>query len=107
MRAFLAAFKIDLRYHPDMATIHIPESEVADNLASLLANVRAGAEVVIESDSMPVAVIKAPSSKALTLKERIALLPDDTTAIMDDDFARDVQAGIDAHREPLNPPSWD
>jgi antitoxin (DNA-binding transcriptional repressor) of toxin-antitoxin stability system len=90
-----------------MATIHIPESEVAENLASLLANVRAGSEVVIENDSVPVAVLMAPSSKALTLKERIALLPDNSTAIMDEDFARDVQEAIDAHREPLNPPSWD
>jgi len=90
-----------------MATIHIPESEVAENLASLLANVRAGSEVVIENDSVPVAVLIAPSSKALTLKERIALLPDNSTAIMDEDFARDVQVAIDAHREPLNPPSWD
>ena len=90
-----------------MATIHIPESEVAENLVSLLANVRAGSEVVIENDSVPVAVLMAPSSKALTLKERIALLPDNSTAIIDEDFARDVQAAIDAHREPLDSSAWD
>jgi antitoxin (DNA-binding transcriptional repressor) of toxin-antitoxin stability system len=90
-----------------MATIHIPESEVATNLASLLANVRAGADIVIESGSTPVAVITAPPAKSLSLKERIDRLPDSTTAIMDDNFARDVQEAIDAHREPLNPPSWD
>ena len=27
--------------------------------------------------------------------------------VPDADFAGDVQAAIDAHREPLNPPSWD
>ena len=27
--------------------------------------------------------------------------------VPDPDFAKDVQAAIDAHREPLNPPSWD
>jgi hypothetical protein len=26
---------------------------------------------------------------------------------MDDGFARDVQAAIDSHREPLEPPAWD
>lgn len=90
-----------------MATIHIPESEVATNLSSLLANVRAGVEVVIESGSIAVAVITAPPAQPLSLKERIDRLPDSTTAIMDDNFARDVQEAIDAHREPLNPPSWD
>jgi hypothetical protein len=27
--------------------------------------------------------------------------------VPDPDFAKDVQEGIDAHREPLNPPDWD
>lgn len=27
--------------------------------------------------------------------------------VPDADFAADVQAAIDAHREPLNPPEWD
>ena len=26
--------------------------------------------------------------------------------VPDADFAKDVQAAIDAHREPLNPPAW-
>jgi hypothetical protein len=28
-------------------------------------------------------------------------------AVIDEDFARDVEEGIKAHREPWNPPSWD
>ena len=28
-------------------------------------------------------------------------------AVLDEDFARDVEEGIEAHREPWNPPSWD
>jgi hypothetical protein len=27
--------------------------------------------------------------------------------VPDANFAADVQAAIDAHREPLNPPTWD
>jgi hypothetical protein len=28
-------------------------------------------------------------------------------AVMDDEFARDVEEGIDAQRQPWNPTSWD
>jgi hypothetical protein len=30
-----------------------------------------------------------------------------SNAVMDEDFARDVEEGIKAHRQPWNPPSWD
>jgi hypothetical protein len=30
-----------------------------------------------------------------------------STATVDEDFARDVEAAIAAHREPLDPPAWD
>jgi hypothetical protein len=29
-----------------------------------------------------------------------------SNAIIDDDFARDVEEGITMHRDPWNPPSW-
>ena len=90
-----------------MATIHIPESEFANNLEALMARVRAGGEVVIESGSVPVAVLTAPPAPRLTLRERIALLPEDSSAVMDESFARDVAAAVEAHREPLDPPAWD
>jgi hypothetical protein len=35
------------------------------------------------------------------------LLPEDSAAVMDEGFAQDVEAAVAAHREPLNPPSWD
>jgi hypothetical protein len=28
-------------------------------------------------------------------------------AVMDDDFARDIEEGIKAQRQPWNPPSWE
>ena len=36
-----------------------------------------------------------------------ALLPEDSTAVMDADFAKDVESAIASHREPLEPPAWD
>ena len=87
--------------------IHISEAEAAGDFAGLLARVRAGAEVVIESGKLPVAVIHAPVPPRRSIAECIALLPENSTAIMDADFAKDVEAAIESHREPLEPPAWD
>ena len=89
--------------------IHISEKEAASDFASVLARVRAGAEVVIESESrkLPVAVVHLPVPPRRSISECIALLPEDSTAVMDADFAKDVEAAIESHREPLEPPAWD
>jgi antitoxin (DNA-binding transcriptional repressor) of toxin-antitoxin stability system len=89
--------------------IHISEEEAASDFASVLARVRAGAEVVIESgsDKLPLAVVHSPVPPRRTISECIALLPEDSTAVMDADFARDVEAAIASHREPLEPPAWE
>ena len=90
-----------------MATFRISESEAARDFAGLIARVRAGAEVIIESGALPVAVLHMAGPPSRTLEEAVALLPDDSSAVMDEGFARDVEVAIAAHREPLNPPSWD
>ena len=89
--------------------IHLSEKEAADDFASVLARVRDGAEVIIEAESgkLPVAVLRAPAPPSRSISECIALLPEDSTAIMDPDFARDVEAAIESHREPPEPPAWD
>ena len=89
--------------------IHISEAEAARDFAGVLARVRAGAEVVIESEcgKLPVAVMHAPAPPRRTISDCIALLPEDSTAVMDADFARDVEVAIESHREPLTPPAWD
>ena len=99
----------ECRYNRVMAdhVIHISEAEAASNFADVLARVRAGAEVVIESGKLPVAVIHAPAPPRRTISECIALLPEDSTAVMDADFAKDVESAIESHREPLEPPTWD
>jgi antitoxin (DNA-binding transcriptional repressor) of toxin-antitoxin stability system len=87
--------------------IHISEAEAASDFAGPLARVRAGAEIVIESGKLPVAVIHAPVPPRSSISERIALLPEDSTATIDADFAKDVKAAVESHREPLEPPAWD
>ena len=87
--------------------IRISEAEAASDFAGLLARVRAGAEVVIESGNLAVAVIHALAPPRRTVSECLALLPEDSTAVMDPDFAKDVEAAIESHREPLSPPAWE
>jgi hypothetical protein len=81
--------------------IHVSEAEAASDFHGLLARVRAGAEVVIESGKLPVAVIHAPVPPSRSLSECIALLPEDSTATIDGDFAKDVNAAVESHCEPL------
>jgi antitoxin (DNA-binding transcriptional repressor) of toxin-antitoxin stability system len=87
--------------------IHISEADAARDFAGLLARVRAGAEVVIESGKLPVAVIHAPVPPRRSISECIALLPEDSTATIDANFAKDVEAAVESHREPLEPPALD
>ena len=87
--------------------VHISEAEAARNFAEVLARVRAGVEVVIESGSLPVAVMHAPVPPHRTISKCLELLPENSTAVMDADFAKDVEATIESHREPLEPPAWE
>lgn len=92
----------------DMMTMHVTEAELARDIHAVLDKVRQGIEVVIEQDSRPVAVLKAPQVKGRRISEVIGgLEASGASAVIDEDFARDVQEGIRAHREPWNPPSWD
>jgi len=94
-------------YHSLMATLHITEAEAASDFAGLIAKVRAGVEVVIENARTPIAVVRAPAPLRRTLAECIAMLPEDSTATMDEDFASDVEAAIKTHREPADASAWD
>jgi antitoxin (DNA-binding transcriptional repressor) of toxin-antitoxin stability system len=88
--------------------IHISEKEAAaTNVATLLAHVRAGTEVVIENGARPIAVLHSVEPVRRTISECIALLPEDSTATIDPDFAKDVEAAVESYREPLDPPAWD
>jgi antitoxin (DNA-binding transcriptional repressor) of toxin-antitoxin stability system len=90
-----------------MATLYLTEAEAASDFSGMIAKVRAGVEVVIESARTPVAVVRAPGPFRRTLAECIAMLPEDSTATIDEDFAKDVEAAIGAHREPADASAWD
>ena len=78
------------------------------DIAAVLAQVRQGVEVVVEQDHRAVAVIKPSRPAGRMISEVIAeLKARGSNAVMDEDFARDIEEGIKAHREPWNPPSWD
>ena len=91
------------------------EAEVAVDLHAVLARVQQGVEIVIEQNQKPVAVIKLSESTGpgRKLSECIALAEAyearlGYAPVPDDDFARDVQDGIDARRDVYyEPPAWE
>ena len=92
--------------------IHISEAEAAKDFASLLDRVSAGAEVIIERDSHPVAVVRpAEAPRGRLLSESIALAEAHAKEsgyepTMDADFAADLRKIIN-RRKPWNPPAWE
>jgi antitoxin (DNA-binding transcriptional repressor) of toxin-antitoxin stability system len=100
-------------YNQPMAkhVIHISEAETASDFASLLARVRAGAEIVIENGERPIAVLQAADPVRRKISECIALakVHEEETGkapVLDPDFAEDVEK-ILSHRKPWNPPAWE
>jgi prevent-host-death family protein len=87
--------------------IHVSEMEAAGNFAALLARVQAGAEIVIERNSQPVAVVHPAEPVRRTISECLALLPEGSKATIDPDFANDVQAAVESHREALDSTAWE
>ena len=88
--------------------IHISEEEAARDFAGVLARVRAGIEVVIESGKLPMAVVRPAEPGVRLLSESLRLAKEHaSTATLDGDFASDLEAGVNSHREPLHPPAWD
>lgn len=90
-------------------TVRITEAELARDLHAVLEKVQQGSEVIVErEDHRPVAVITSPVPKPRTLSESIALAEArGTTAVPDDGFMRDVEAGIAERSQPWTPPSWE
>lgn len=96
----------------DMSTVRITESELARDVHGVLEKVQQGVEIIVEQNHRPVAVIKTPATPGRKISECIALAKEyehklGYRPVPDPDFAKDVEAAIAAHREPLQPPSWD
>ena len=93
-----------------MLELHITESELARDLRAVLAKVREGVQVVIEEDSRPIAVIKAPEKSKVTISGLINLAEqkeaENGPAVLDPDFASDL-AEIVRNRRPWTPHSQD
>jgi len=90
-----------------MAVLHITEAELARDLASVLAKVRQGTEVVVEQGYRTVAVIKPVKSPGRPIDECIARAKAHGSGVtMDEDFAEDVEEII-ASRQPFDASAWD
>ena len=95
----------------DMAQVHISEAELARDLHAVLEKVRQGAEVVVEQDNRPVAVIRPPHRSGRPISECIALAEEREkergyAVTLDPEFAAEVEEIVD-NRKPWNPASWD
>jgi antitoxin (DNA-binding transcriptional repressor) of toxin-antitoxin stability system len=91
--------------------IRVSESEAVDNFGRVLNSVRAGAEVVIECDARPVAVVRPAEPARRSVSECIALAEAHAKEsghepTLDPDFAADL-ADLINNRQPWKPPAWE
>lgn len=88
--------------------VHLSSAEAIRDIANILERVEKGAEVIVEKDQRPVAVIQPAPRPGRMLSECIALAEaHGSTVTMDEDFARDLEEIIQSHREPLDASRWD
>jgi hypothetical protein len=70
--------------------------------------VRQGAEVIVERDAEPVAIIRPPQFRGRPIDECIEQLrTTGSHAKLDAGFSRDLEEIINSHRDPLHAPEWD
>ena len=91
--------------------LHITEADLVRDVRAILKRVETGAEIVIERDAQPVAILRAASPVRRTISECIALAKahEEETGLaptLDPDFATDIEEII-RNRKPWNPPAWD
>jgi antitoxin (DNA-binding transcriptional repressor) of toxin-antitoxin stability system len=92
----------------DMERVRMTDAEVTSNFAAVLEKLKHGAEVVVEQDHRPVAVIRPPHRSGRPISECIASAKASGSKVtLDGGFAADVEEGIGCRQEPWNPPSWD
>lgn len=88
-------------------TVRITEAELARDVRAALAKIEQGDEVIIErEDHRPIAVMKQPLPVGRNIDDCIALAKAYETKlgyapVPDADFAGDVRAGVNSHREPI------
>ena len=60
-------------YHRDIAQLHTSEAELARDLEAVLEKVQQGAEVIVERNHQPFAVLRAATPRRRTISDCIAL----------------------------------
>jgi hypothetical protein len=90
----------------NMATIHISEADAIRDIKGLLTRAYLGEEIVIEKDAAPAIVLrKAEPRRGRLLSESLRLAKEHgSTVTLDDGFARDLEAVVNSHPEPLENP---
>jgi antitoxin (DNA-binding transcriptional repressor) of toxin-antitoxin stability system len=88
--------------------VHLSQSEAIRDIAAILERVERGAEVVVERDERPVALIQPAPKPGRLLSECIALAEAHSSpATLDEGFGKDLEEIIERHREPLDSSRWD
>ena len=91
----------------DMERVYMTEAEVAGDFAAVLERLKHGAEVVVEQDHRPVAVISPVKGPGRPIDECIALAKaHGSGAKLDEEYAADLEEII-ASRQPLDTSVWD
>ena len=90
-------------------TRRITESELARDVRAVLDRVEQGSEIIIErEDHRSVAVISAPRRSGRLITDILAEAKRRNSRVtLDQDFGKDIEEVIAAHRAPWNPPSWE
>lgn len=88
--------------------VHLSQSETIRDIAAILERVEQGAEVVVEKDQHPVALIQPAPQPGRLLSECIARAEaHGSTVTLDEGFGKDLEEIIQSHREPLDASRWD
>jgi antitoxin (DNA-binding transcriptional repressor) of toxin-antitoxin stability system len=91
----------------DMERLRMTGAEVANNFTAVLEKLKHGAEVVVEQDHRPVAVISPVKGPGRSIDECIALAKErGSGATLDEEYAADLEEII-ASRQPLDTSVWD
>jgi antitoxin (DNA-binding transcriptional repressor) of toxin-antitoxin stability system len=91
-----------------MITVRMTEAELARDVHAVLEKVRQGMEVVIEQDSCPVAVLKAPRVNGRKITAVIAAHESNgASAAVKGNGSSKVEEGAKSHRDAWNLASWD
>jgi antitoxin (DNA-binding transcriptional repressor) of toxin-antitoxin stability system len=95
-----------------MNATHISIAELSHHADKLAERVRNGEQIILDSDSRPIAMlVPVPAPHGRLTSESIAILKERAEtrgfeAIMDDEFAADMEAII-AARKPRDTSVWD